>query len=84
MKQNQGKRVTVITNQLSDMKKGKVKWYNEVKGFGFIATESGEDIFVHRSGIYSSYGGLQPEQEVSFDTKQGDKGLFAVNVKSVV
>ena len=82
MKQNQGKRVTTISNQLSEMKKGKVKWYNEVKGFGFIATESGEEIFVHRSGLYSSYGGLQPEQEVTFDTKQGDKGLFAVNVKS--
>ena len=84
MKQNQGKRVTTISNQLSEMKKGKVKWYNEVKGFGFIATESGEDIFVHRSGLYSTYGGLQPEQEVTFATKQGDKGLFAVNVKSVV
>jgi CspA family cold shock protein len=84
MKQNQGKRVTTISNQLSDMKKGKVKWYNEVKGFGFIAIESGEDIFVHRSGLYSTYGGLQPEQEVMFDTKQGDKGLFAVNVKSVI
>jgi CspA family cold shock protein len=84
MKQNQGKRVTTISNQLSEMKKGTVKWYNEVKGFGFIATESGEDIFVHRSGLYSTYGGLQPEQEVMFDTKQGDKGLFAVNVKSVI
>jgi CspA family cold shock protein len=66
------------------MKKGKVKWYNEVKGFGFIATESGEDIFVHRSGLEITYGGLQSEQEVIFDTKQGDKGLFAVNVKSAV
>ena len=81
-KQNlEDKKKTMIIHS-SDMKKGKVKWYNEVKGFGFIATESGEDIFVHRSGIYSSYGGLQPEQEVTFDTKQGDKGLFAVNVKS--
>ena len=70
--------------QTSDMNKGTVKWYNEVKGFGFIATESGEEIFVHRSGLYSSYGGLQPEQEVTFDTKEGDKGLFAVNVKSAV
>jgi CspA family cold shock protein len=65
------------------MAKGKVKWYNQVKGFGFIATENGEDIFVHKTGLYSSYAGLQPEQEVIFDTKHGDKGPFAVNVKSV-
>lgn len=64
------------------MTKGKVKWYNEVKGFGFIETENGEDIFVHRSGIVDSYAGLQPEQNVVFDTKQGEKGLSAVNVKS--
>ena len=65
------------------MKKGTVKWYNEVKGFGFIASESGEDIFVHRSGLISSYGGLQPEQKVEYDVKDGEKGQFAVNVKSV-
>jgi CspA family cold shock protein len=65
------------------MARGKVKWYNQVKGFGFIETENGEDIFVHKTGLYSSYAGLQPEQEVVFDTKQGDKGPFAVNVKSV-
>lgn len=79
---NQEDKEKTMIIHTSDMKKGKVKWYNEVKGFGFIATESGEDIFVHRSGLYSSYGGLQPEQSVTFDTKQGDKGLFAVNVKS--
>jgi CspA family cold shock protein len=84
MKQNQRKKVTTATNRLSEMKKGTVKWYNEVKGFGFIATEGGDDVFVHRSGLYSTYGGLQPEQEVTFETKQGDKGLFAVNVKSAV
>jgi CspA family cold shock protein len=84
MKQNQGKKVKVISNQVFNMKKGTVKWYNEVKGFGFIATEEGEDVFVHRTGLFSSYGGLQPEQEVTFDTKQGDKGLFAVNVKSAI
>jgi cold shock protein len=66
------------------MTKGKVKWYNEVKGFGFIASENGEDIFVHRTGLVSSYSGLQPEEEVVFDTKQGEKGMMAINVKSAI
>ena len=61
--------------------KGKVKWYNEVKGFGFIETENGEDIFVHRTGLTSSYNGLKEDDEVEFETKQGDKGIFAVDVK---
>lgn len=64
------------------MQKGKVKWYNETKGFGFIVSEKGEEIFVHRNGLYSAFGGLQPEQDVVFDTKQGEKGPYAVNVKS--
>ena len=63
------------------MTKGKVKWYNEIKGFGFIAAENGDEIFVHRSGIDSSVNGLQPEQDVVFEIKQGEKGLFAVDVK---
>ena len=63
------------------MTKGKVKWYNEIKGFGFIESENGDDIFVHRSGISDSHKPLQPEQEVVFEIKQGDKGLFAVDVK---
>ena len=62
---------------------GKVKWYNEVKGFGFIESENGDDIFVHRTGLQSTYGGLQPDQRVEFETKKGEKGLFAVNVKSI-
>ena len=65
------------------MAKGKVKWYNETKGFGFIQTEEGGDIFVHRSGLENSFAGLTTDQAVEFDTKQGDKGLIAVNVKSV-
>ena len=66
------------------MTKGKIKWYNEVKGFGFIESENGDDIFVHRSGLSSTYGGLQPDQKVQFETRQGEKGLFAINVKSIV
>lgn len=63
------------------MSQGKVKWYNEVKGFGFIATDNGDEVFVHRSGIDSSTGVLQPDQEVVFEIKQGEKGPFAVDVK---
>ena len=63
------------------MAKGKVKWYNEVKGFGFILSDNGDDIFVHRSGLVSSYAGLQTDQEVEFEVKQGEKGLVAFNVK---
>ncbi len=63
------------------MLKGKVKWYNEAKGFGFIESENKDDIFVHRSGLANAHVRLQPEQEVVFETKQGDKGLIAINVK---
>ncbi|MCD4737410.1 MAG: cold shock domain-containing protein [Bacteroidales bacterium] len=63
------------------MAQGKVKWYNEVKGFGFIESESGEAIFVHRTGLVNSFEGLQPGQEVVFETKQGEKGPMAFNVK---
>lgn len=64
------------------MNTGKVKWYDDTKGFGFIETENGDDIFVHRTGLANAYDGLQPEQEVEYDTKKGDKGLYAVNVKT--
>jgi CspA family cold shock protein len=63
------------------MSEGKVKWYNETKGFGFIETENGKDIFVHRSGLENSYNALTEGQEVTFDIKQGDKGEVAFNVK---
>jgi len=63
------------------MKTGKVKFYDTAKGFGFIATDDGRDIFFHRSGLSNSYQDLATGQEVEFETKTGDKGLVAVNVK---
>ena len=64
------------------MATGKVKWYNDIKGFGFISAESGDEVFVHRSGLASPFGGLQEGQEVEFEIKQGEKGPFATNVQS--
>lgn len=63
------------------MTKGKVKWYNDSKGYGFIETEDGDDIFVHRSGL-SGIHRIQADQEVTFEIKQGEKGLMAVDVKA--
>ena len=71
-----------IIKQFS-MEKGKVKWYNEVKGFGFIETETGNDVFVHRTGLFNSYNTLQPDQPVEFEIKEGAKGMMAVNVKEI-
>jgi len=65
------------------MEKGKLKWYDDVKGFGFIETQGGKDIFVHRSGLADSHADLQPDQAVQFDVKEGEKGKFAVNVTAV-
>ena len=63
------------------MSKGVVKWYDEIKGFGFIETETEGDVFVHRSGISQDVKALEPGQTVVFETKQGDKGTVAVNVE---
>ncbi|MEK6590151.1 MAG: cold-shock protein [Nitrospinota bacterium] len=65
------------------MAKGKVKWFNESKGYGFIKQDNGEDVFVHFSAIKGEgFKTLKEGQEVEFDVKEGDKGLQAVNVKS--
>jgi cold shock protein len=60
------------------MKKGVVKFFNETKGFGFIKDESGEEIFVHVTGLTTE---VRENDEVVFEVQQGKKGLNAVNVK---
>lgn len=63
------------------MAEGKVKWFNEAKGYGFITSEESGDIFVHYSSIQSNgFKTLTEGQAVSFDIEQGPKGPKAINV----
>jgi CspA family cold shock protein len=64
------------------MASGKVKWFNETKGFGFITPDNGgEDLFAHYSAIQTSgFKVLQENQEVTFDVVQGQKGKQAANI----
>jgi CspA family cold shock protein len=60
---------------------GVVKWFNDAKGFGFITTSSGEDVFVHFSAIQGSgFRTLREGAEVEFEITRGPKGLQATNV----
>jgi cold shock protein len=66
------------------MSEGRVKWFDERKGFGFIEADGGNDVFVHFKSIQGSgFKTLQEGQRVSFDIQQGTKGPAAENVKSI-
>jgi CspA family cold shock protein len=63
---------------------GKVKWFNGQKGYGFITTDEGEDVFVHYSAIGGSgFRTLEQGQRVQFEVTQGPKGLQAANVNKL-
>lgn len=66
---------------MTDRVSGTVKWFNNSKGFGFIARESGDDVFVHFRAIRGEgYKSLQEGQNVEFELHDGDKGLQAQEV----
>lgn len=65
----------------SNMQNGKVKWFNNEKGYGFIEVEGGDDVFVHFSAIQGEgFKSLEEGQEVSFEIVEGNRGPQAANV----
>ncbi len=66
------------------MQTGKVKWFNDAKGYGFIEQENGGDVFVHFSAIQmDGFKTLAEGQTVEFEVKAGEKGLHAASVMRV-
>jgi len=62
--------------------KGTIKWYNEMKGFGFIEVEDGKDVFVHRTALTEGTY-LNDGDNVEFDTEDSERGLHAIKVKKL-
>ena len=72
------------TSAITQVEKGKVKWFNAEKGFGFIEREEGNDVFVHFSAIMmDGYKSLAEGTEVEFEVVDGAKGPQAANVKAL-
>jgi CspA family cold shock protein len=66
------------------MAKGKVKWFNDAKGFGFIEQENGDDVFCHFSAITGEgFKSIKEGDDVEFDVVKGPKGLQAANVRKI-
>jgi CspA family cold shock protein len=66
---------------MSEREKGTVKWFNGAKGYGFIAREAGDDVFVHFSAIQGDgFRNLEEGQRVEFSVEQDRKGMRAANV----
>ena len=74
-----------MCKEFDQMARGKVKWFNEKKGFGFISPEDGgSDLFVHFSNIdMDGFKVLKEDQEVEFETTEGKKGPQATKVRAV-
>jgi CspA family cold shock protein len=72
----------IYERRMKAMSEGKVKWFNEKKGYGFIEKNDGGDVFVHFNAIQASgFKTLNEGQSVSFDITEGPKGPSAENVK---
>ncbi len=69
--------------EIVPMANGRVKWFNDMKGFGFIEQEDGPDVFVHQNIDTSGFKSLKESDRVTFDVEKGPKGPSAVNVTLV-
>ena len=65
------------------METGKVKWFNNQKGYGFITQSNGKEIFVHFNDIDGGANAIRDDDEVEFEVEEGKKGLQAVRVRKI-